>query len=91
MGQPNANNNAWNKHIQWKQEKGKSKRYTEDYKLDAIPFMPSQITLIKSLTLAFKIIRGHLAGAGIKLENIGAASRGVAASCPPACGQVVSL
>ena len=51
-------------------EKGRKKKFTENYKMDAIPFMPSQITLIKSLTLAFKIISGHLESAGITLDNI---------------------
>ena len=51
-------------------EKGKKKKFTENYKMDAIPFMPSQITLIKSLTLAFKIISGHLESAGITLGHI---------------------
>ena len=51
-------------------EKGKKKKFTEDFKLDAIPFMPSQIVLIKSLTLVFKIISGHLEKAGITLDNM---------------------
>ena len=32
--------------------------------------MPSQIVLIKSLTLVFKIISGHLEKAGITLDNM---------------------
>ena len=51
-------------------EKGKKKRFTNDYKLDAIPFMPSQIVLTKSLTLIFKIISGHLEKAGITLDSV---------------------
>ena len=51
-------------------EKGKKKRYTNNCALDAIPFWPSQLSLIKSLISIFQVISGHLAEAGIILKQM---------------------
>ena len=51
-------------------EKGKKKNYTNNYELDAIPFLPSQICLIKTLTLVFRIIGGHLDESDLTLNQM---------------------
>ena len=51
-------------------EKGKKKNYTDNYELDAIPFLPSQICLIKTLTLVFKIIGRHLDESDLTLDQM---------------------
>ena len=51
-------------------KKGKKKRFTENYELDAIPFMPSQICLIKTLTFVFQIISGQLEDSDITIEQM---------------------
>ena len=51
-------------------KKGKKKRFTDNYELDAILFMPSQICLIKTLTFVFQIISGQLEDSDITIEQM---------------------
>ena len=51
-------------------EKGKKKKYTSNPDIDGIPFLPSQLCLIKTLILAFKIIGGHLEDSDLTLKQM---------------------
>ena len=51
-------------------EKGKKKKYTNNPDLDAVPFLPSQLCLIKTLILAFQIISGHLEDSDLTLKQM---------------------
>ena len=57
-------------------KKGKKKRFTDNFELDAIPFMPSQICLIKTLTFVFQIISGQLEDSDITIEHMSTSKEG---------------